>query len=272
MKVIIFCMVLASLFSCSSTRTPEEKKAQLFYDQGTKQLVAKKYTKALIHLMKAHKLDPKNSKVNNNLGMAYFFKGNAPIAIKHLKIAIENDKENFEAQNNLATIYMNLDKLNKAEVLYKKLSQNLTYEGQSNTYHNLGLIRLKQHKTNEAYAFFEKAVELDEFYCPSHFRMGKIAYKSGRYRKALEKFKEANQGNCFNSPEPQYHEAMTMIELGEYTSARLRLENLIERFPEHRYMKLAKRKLLFLDQLAPHSNTKRTTLETMDGQNFSPNL
>jgi type IV pilus assembly protein PilF len=274
MKTLAFTLLSSILLSCSSAPNPEEKKAKLYYNQGTQELVNKNYTKALNHLMASYKLNPESSKTNNNLGMAYFFKGNEQIAIKHINKAIELDNENTDAVNNLATIYMNLNKLEKAEKLYKKINKNLFYEKQQLIYHNLGLIKIKQGKIQQAIAYFNEAIKQDEFYCPSHYKIGELAFQAGRYETALKKFKESNQGFCYKQPEPQYFEAASLIELKRYDSARVRLENLMERFPEHKYSNLAKRKLLFLDQVAPTSSTqyKRSNANKFDGQNFSPNL
>ena len=51
-----------------------EKKTKLYYGQGTEMLVKKEYSKALEYLLEAQKLDPKDSEIQNNLGMAYFSK------------------------------------------------------------------------------------------------------------------------------------------------------------------------------------------------------
>ena len=90
--------------ACSSHSRPskEEKKAQIYYSQGTRNLVKKNYTNALKYLLLAYELSPEDSHIHNNLGMAYHFKGKPKKAIKHLERAVELDQNNTDARNNLA--------------------------------------------------------------------------------------------------------------------------------------------------------------------------
>lgn len=229
--VLALCFVFVA---CSSTKskTPAEKKAELFYNQGTSDLITKDYTSALKHLLEAYKLSPKESRIANNLGMAYFFKKDNTLAAHYLRKAIELDKENVDARLNLATLRMEQGDLDSAEAEYKNILKVLTYENQYRTYYNLGIIAKKRKNLSEATRYFRQSIEVSPEYCSSHFELGQIALSQQQFDLALAKFKDAGNGVCYDNPEPQYMQAYTMLKLGQYATAKMKLEEVVERFPK----------------------------------------
>ena len=72
-------------------KSTEEKKADLYYSTGTANLMNGSYTEALDKLIEANQLRPNDTKILNNLGMAYYFKNDVKNALFHIKKAIEVD-------------------------------------------------------------------------------------------------------------------------------------------------------------------------------------
>jgi type IV pilus assembly protein PilF len=246
LKALLLVSILI-LTSCASNKKDDdrpihEKKASIYYGYGTHHLVKKQYTKALKNLMEANRLNPNDTKIHNNLGMAYYFKKNPDRAIRHIKKAIELDKKNTDARINLATIYLQQNKLNKAEDQYKLVLEDLVYEGQYKTYYNLGLLALKRNQKLQAINYFKQSINLMENYCPSHYQMGRLSYQAGSYSKALEHFKSAGLGTCYNNPKPFYMQALTYIKMGKFEMAQNRLDDVMGRFDNTRYSALAKQK------------------------------
>jgi len=280
----ILCLALSIMVvSCSSSSkkaaTPADKKAKLFYGQGTRDLVNKDFTQALKNLLQANLYKPNQTKILNNLGMAYYFKKDKGLAMKHLKQSIKSDPKNSDARINIATIYMEIGSLGKAEEQYKIVAKDLLYESQDKTYFNLGMLSLKQNKTTQGINYFKQSINVNESYCPSHLKLGKVEFKRANYRAAIKYFKEANNGLCYNNPQPTYHQALTYIELGEYNKARIKLDDVLERFPMDRYASLARRKMLGLSKLSKKdqqlSNKKfsKSIKSTKTDRNiFSPNF
>lgn len=244
-----FLLIILSIFltSCASNKevekSPTQKKALIYYSEGTQQLGKREYTKALKNLLEANKLSPENTQINNNLGMAYYFKGNKELAISYIKKAIKLDPKNTKARNNLASIHMNMNNLNLAEKQYKEILKDLVYEGQFNTYYNLGILNLKKGQKQQAINYFKQSINTYENYCPAHYELGKIAMDAGSYEKALQYFKDAGLGVCYNNPEPMYMQAMAMIKLGKYNRAQEKLETILGRFEKSKYSILARKKL-----------------------------
>lgn len=249
--LIILSVILASCASQKDIeKTPTQKKAMIYYSEGTQQLINQEYTKALKNLLEANKLLPNDSKITNNLGMAFFFKGNKQRAVSYIKKSIELDKTNTDARINLATIHMNMGELGLAEVQYKEILKDLIYEGQFKTYYNLGILNLKRGQKHQAINYFKQSINTFENYCPSHFELGKIAMDSGSYEKALQYFKDAGMGVCYNNPEPIYMQSLALIKLGQYSKAQDKLEAILGRFEKSKYAVMARKKLSLIREMA----------------------
>ena len=54
-------------------------------------------------------------------------------------------------------------------------------------------------------------------------------------------------GVCYNNPKPLFQQALTYIELKDFGTAKLKLDEVIERFSLTKFEKMAKRKLKALN-------------------------
>lgn len=274
MKVILSFILFINLISCATTETkeisPTHKKAQIYYNQGTNELIQKDYTSALKHLLEANALQPNDSKIHNNLGMAYYFKNRPNKAKIYIKKAIELDPKNTDARMNLGSLYMESKNFKEAKIQFKLVSDDLTYPNQYRTFYNLGVLNYELGNINEAIANLKQSITEFPQYCSAHFKLGDIYFQNKNYSEALERFKISSQGTCYNNPEPIYHQALTYIELKQYDTAKLKLEELVERFSTGNYNQLAKNKL---DALKTYSkNTEYNNYQNTDRKILSPNF
>lgn len=238
-------------------KTPEQKKADLYYDYGTTSLSNGDYTKALTNLKKAIEIIDDDSRYHNNLGMAYYFKKDVNSAIKHLKIAIDLDEKNSDAKNNLASIYFYQGKFNQSQALYEQVTKDLEYTKQYRVYYNLGLLELKRGKKNKAISLFQKSIAENKSYCPAHYQLGLISFEGHNYHQAANSFENASLGNCADNPLPHYKQAESLINLGEYGDALVKLEEILEKFPKSKEAVLATRKIKTLKVEKLRSNQEQ---------------
>lgn len=265
--LLVLAMIL--LTACASKNNLKAKQAEIYFGAGTQSLMDKQYTEALKNLLQANKLDPDNSEILNNLGMAYYFKGEKDLAIKHLQKALEINKNNSDAKINLASIYYKAGKVQEAETLYKKVLKDLTYDKQARTYFNLGIIELHAHKdVVAAETYFKKSIKEDDNYCPAYYHLGLIQYKRRQFNSSLRSFKEASMGICYESPAPHYYQAMALIELRRYEDARIKLDEIDTRFKKSQYSAMARAKSVELNQIenkqSNESHASRKVLESPD--------
>ena len=245
MRVVAFFTMMMLLLSCASNKVKEAMadKAVIYYTHGTKYLVEKNYTKALRSLIEAHRLDANNSKINNNLGMTYFFKGDIKNAVNHLKMAIEGDAKNMDARNNLASLYLGQGDHDAALREYRVVEQDLSYEHQYRTLYNMGLVYEKKRQREKATEYFKKSYEENEQYCPVSFKLAFHAYEDKDYNKALPLFNRASMGLCVQHPAPHFYMAKTFLHLKEYLKAHMKFLEIQEKFSNTKYFSLANEEL-----------------------------
>jgi len=259
--VLLVQLILVGCGSSQKDEASKKKMALIHYTHGTEALIKKDYTTALDHLIKSDRFQPNQTKTLNNLGMAYFFKKETTTAIKILLKSIKADGKNTDARVNLASVYYQIGRLNKAEESFKIVLRDLVYQHQYRTYHNIALIELKRGNYDMAISAFKKSVEIKDDYCPSNFKLGNLAYRRFDYQSALKYYRDATKGNCYNLADPHLKQAEALIQLKKYTEARLKLTDIKNQFRGTRFDTLAKVKLNDLDNLEKqefYSNKKQT--------------
>jgi Tfp pilus assembly protein PilF len=273
MQKLIQTLILLLLVGCSSLskNVPEnERKAEIYYGHGTNKLVEKDYTSALDLLIKSEKLNPNDTKTQNNLGMAYFFKQQYQESKNHFVKAIEIDKKNSDARNNLASLYYHLGKYQLAEKQYLITLKDLVYPAQYRVHYNLGLIYLKKGQTNMAIKQINIAIEQKQDYCPAFFTLGEIEKGRRQWRSALNYFIKGSKGVCYDQPAVHYEQGLAYIELKNYHRAEQKFVEISDKFPTTRFSVMAERKVKrmrspnFLKEQIEHESIKINGLPDTD--------
>jgi type IV pilus assembly protein PilF len=272
--VLLITIIISTLTSCASQKmeSASEKKAALYYNQGTIELNAKEYTSALKNLLQANKFKPNDTKILNNLGMAYFFKNAKKRAIRIVKRSVKVDPKNSDARTNLGSIYLSENQLEHARQQYNIVLKDLTYPKQFRTHYNLGIIALRHKNEKSAINSFLASVEEREEYCSAHYQLGNIYYKKGQFDKALEKYKNATFGTCVNMPEPNYRQALSLIKLEQFSQAKQKLIDIIERHSLTKHEKLARRQLLIIAKLEKKLYLENESRLLTDRKIFTPDF
>lgn len=267
-------LILATLFitvSCASTPNKklslEEKKADAYYTLGTQNLVAKEYTKALANLLEARKLAPKDAKIRNNLGMAYYLKDQPELAIVELQKAIDLDKDNSDAVLNLGSVYLNLGKTDLALDHFKKVEKNLIFTSQDRNFYNMAIAYLNKGDRKSAVTYFQKSVAENPDYCSSHYKLGMLMKEEYRFDAALKSFKAATMGTCVIEPEPHLEQALVLINLNRYEEAKAKLNEVMEKFASTRYESLAKVQLNKLQELTKENSLRTNYMNVNEDNN-----
>ncbi len=267
------------LASCASNQEPadktvEQKKAELYYGEGTRDLIKKDYSAALLNLTKAKEYDSKDSQIRNNLGMAYYFREQPELAIKELKEAIDLDKKNSDAKVNLGAIYLEKNRLKEARQMFEEVTSDLTYNAQFRNYYNLAMVSLKEGDRASAFDYLARSVKERADYCQAHFKLGELYTEEYKFKQALESFKEASKGTCVNEPAPHYQQALTLINLNRTDEARTKFKEIVTKFPNSRFHSLANQQLKKLsNQMTTEQAVNRQTeiikeSKTIESPNF----
>lgn len=270
--VLVLLLATMLLSSCSSrSKEVSNKQAALYFGSGTNSLINGHYTEALTALLKANNLEPENSNILTNLGMAYYFKGERETAVKFLNKALEFDKDNSDAKLNLASIYYNDGEIDKAEKYYKLVLKDLTYDKQARTHYNLGMLELqKRNNLVAAENYFKKAILEDDNYCAAYLQLGQIQFKRKQFRTSLKNFRESTMGTCVNSEAGHYYQGLAYIELNDFLDARLKFEEVITKFGKTAYGAKARAKSLEMNDIESRFNAKQThaSRKLLESPNF----
>lgn len=249
-RIVSAILAISFLTSCafmgeqgSPQKSPREKRGELYYSHGTAKLLSKEYTEALELLMKAAQDIPEDTRVHNNLGMAYYFKNRNDTAIRHLKKALEYDPKNADARNNYASILFEKGRLDEAQEQYEQIQENLIYPHQHRVKYNLGLIHLRKGNRSKAVDLLLKAAKEKQDYCPANFQLGKLYEQTYNYKEALEWYIKASEGTCHGEPAPHFRQAEVLSALKRYEKAGLKYESLIDLYPESPYATFARERL-----------------------------
>jgi Tfp pilus assembly protein PilF len=276
-KALLSILAAIILSACSSNElkqpTPEQKKADVYYGQGTTELVNKNYAQALNYLVKAKELDPNNSGIRNNLGMAYYFRDQVALAEKELKEAVALDPKNSDAHLNLGSLYLAKNRLKDARAEFAIVEGDLTFNGQFRNFYNIAMVALKEGDRREAFDYLAKSIKEKEDYCLAHFKLGELYSEEFRYKQALDSFKESGKGTCVNEAAPVYQQAMTLVNLNRPLEAKRKFEEVMERYSSTRYSAMASIQLKKLTNTNEQQSTKASQTELIKSESVeTPNF
>lgn len=245
-RIFLAAIFLVCTVSCSTNptndlaeKTVAEKKSEIYYGQGTNELVRKNYSQALINLLKAKEFDPKDSQIRNNLGMAYYFREQPELAEKELLKAIDLDKKNSDAKVNLGSIYMEKNRLKEARFQFEQVLQDLTFLNQFRNYYNLAILALKEGDRAEAFEYLFKSIKEKDEYCQAHFKLGELYIEEYKFKQALMSFQESAKGTCVNEPAPHYQQALALMNLNRFEESRNKFKYIMDKFPKSQFNALA---------------------------------
>jgi Tfp pilus assembly protein PilF len=260
---VLHLLFLLAIQSCSTSKTGskdlDQRNAQTFYKYGTHHLIRKEYSKALDYLLKAVAFDQNDHEIQNNLAMAYYFKGQNLKAISHLKKSIEIKNDYPEAKNNLASVYFNSGMLNESEKIYKEILDDLTYTGQYRTYYNLALISQKKGDMRSMEMYLKNAVSDNPDYCPAQFQLGSFYENNDDLNNAKIHYKKATLNDCFKEPAPNLALSLLLVKQKMWFEAEGRLSDFANRFPEHESINLIKKNLRFVQSKLKSSAKENST-------------
>ncbi len=230
--LIFICIVFAS---CSSSSEKNQKTADLYYEQGTAALMEQQYTDALAALIKAESIMPNDYKIQNNLGMAYYFKGQISKAIYHIQESLRLNPKNSDARNNLGSIYMQQEKWEQARREYLLVLEDLVYAHQYRVYYNLALLDIYTLKQKQAVNNLLLSLKEKSDYCPAHFLLGEIYEEQRNFESALKSYQNAGKGVCAGQVDPVFKQVVILLKLKRENEAILKFKELKERFPDSTY-------------------------------------
>jgi type IV pilus assembly protein PilF len=148
------------------------------------------FREGLEHFQRALKIDPKFTEAHNALGATYLELGQWDDAIREFDLVLKDDLylTPFYALNNLGRAYYKKGDRPKAIEYYKKALAMKPDFGLA--YYNLGLAYKDNKQMEEAIAAMRSAVTYAPTFLDAHFQLGVLSFNAGKLDQARKSFEE----------------------------------------------------------------------------------
>jgi Tfp pilus assembly protein PilF len=196
MKYLVVCFsLLTVLTGCVTTPSvPNEKQqAEVHYKVAVAHLQAGNSTLALKELLTAVSYDPERSKIHVALAQAYQQKRAYEQAERHYLKALELSENDPSYQNNLATLYLDMERWDDAIAYFGEAAENLIFVDAHISAAGKGYAYFKKNDNGAALSAYDEAIALAPRYAQAHFLKSRIYQQQGdidmvelELRKAIE--------------------------------------------------------------------------------------
>lgn len=241
-KILLLSILSLSFLGCGhETKKDDKTRAHLHFKIGTGHLAKGNYPLALKELLNAHRLDPNDPLIHNNLGLAYMVRNKYADASRHMKQAVVIDPKYTDARNNLGRVLIERGLFAEAQKELQIASEDLTYTNPQKVWANLGLAHYRQKNYNSALKSFKKALSLQRNNCITYNWYSRTLYELKKYSRAAESYDKAIR-LCKKRKldEPHYYGALSYYKIGRSEEAIARLEEVIEFYPNGKFVNKAK--------------------------------
>lgn len=230
--------------ACSSWGAKDKREAALHAQIGTSALSTGQYPQALSEMLAAEQLDPKNPSIQNNLGLAYYFRERTDLAEIHIRKALELDPNYTDARNNLSRVLAERGQYQLAFDEARRASEDLTYLNPDKPQVNMGIALFKMQKFEEARGHFLKAIQYQHDSCIANSFYGRSLYElkeMPRAAEALDRAVSFCQKDLYD--EPLYYSALTYFQMGNKEKSEARFQELLKLYPNGLYRDKSKEML-----------------------------
>ncbi len=176
LKIFILIM-LSSVFACAPVNTnvaQEHKQSDVHYKLALAHLQGGNPTQALKELLIAVKQDPQNGSVQVTLAQTYQRKKAYSLAEKHYLIALDLSDNDPRYQNNLASLYLDMEKWDKAIHYFDQASKNLLFVNAHVAVAGKAYACLKKMDYPAALEFSTEAIKIAPRYASAYFLKSQV--------------------------------------------------------------------------------------------------
>ncbi|MCK5826074.1 MAG: tetratricopeptide repeat protein [Desulfuromusa sp.] len=227
-------LLLLTLSACVPI-TPESQqsdvqRADIHYKLAQANLRSGNPSGALKELFISVELDPDNAAIQVALAQTYQRKEAYQQAEKHYLKALKISDNDPRYQNNLASLYLDLEQWDKAIYYFDLAAHNLLFVDTPVSIAGIGYAYLKKNDFQTALGYLNESIELAPRYASPYFFKSKIYHSLGN--KVKEKL--SLQRAIRIEPkflEPRYQLALLLVQEGSIAEAIEHLEAIIEYSP-----------------------------------------
>jgi tetratricopeptide (TPR) repeat protein len=209
--------------------------SSLYILLGDLNLKIKDYKQAKAYLDKAEQLSPADEFVYYYKGKLAEVSGDTARAVKNYKLALGQAPVFYEAQRELAGLFLYNKDYESARQYLKVLKKEAVKDGLAWYYR--GLLYQNEEKLDSAVYALARAVKLNDTLQVAHYKLGLLKYRFGNTDSALEHLQKAERHNR----KPRYLSTLagSLERKGNYIQSLQTYQRLIEVEPGNSYAYLA---------------------------------
>ncbi len=232
--IVAGCLVILLLGGCVAATPQSEghrQQADVHYKLAVAHLQGDNPGAALRELLKAVELDPKNSEIHVTLAQAYQQRRAYAEAEKHYLKALELSENDPSYQNNIATLYLDMQQWDRAIHYFDLAARNLLFESTHIALTGKGYAYLQKEEYNQALNVFRAVAAEYPNYAPAFYYQAEVYRVTGAER--LEQV--ALQRTVDLAPDvvqARHRLAVLHIKAKNFSAARTQLETIINFSPE----------------------------------------
>lgn len=191
------------------------------------------YPEAYRELQTASEEDPGNPYINASLGYVCFLRERYELSEKYYLEALKLKPDFTDVKNSLAGLYLETNRLSKAEALIKESVEDLAYPAYQKTYSNYGILEFKRKNFQQAIVYFKKSLQKDRENCSTLTYLGRALTETGDLGEALPQLDKAiTFCSQADSDEGHYYSAIALYRNKQTDLALARFEEVVKLFPE----------------------------------------
>lgn len=241
--------LLAGLFACVpyEEKKPDKQNASYHYSLGTAALSEQNPTDALKEFLQAEKYDPRDPEIQAGLAQAYWIKQAHSQAEEHLKKAIKISDNDPKYYNNLAALYLSMERYDDAIAAFQTAADNLLFDRSELAWTGIGLANFQKQDYAAAERAYKKAIALNPFYYMAPFRLGELYYNQGRPVEALESFNRTVE-LAPGFPSGHYWQGLVYMKMKEIKKAEQSFREVVRIAPKSETARLANNYLKIINK------------------------
>lgn len=181
-RFLLYGCLICGLLSCAPVgqqTQSEAHQADVHYKLGISHLQGNNPTQALKELLAAVKIEPKNPAFHVALAQAYQVKKAYPQAEQHYLKAIELSDNDPRYQNNLASLYIDMQQWDKAISYFDKAASNLLFSGSHIALTGKGFAYYKKQDYPAALEQYKEVIAIAPRYAPAYFLQSEVYKEMG---------------------------------------------------------------------------------------------
>ena len=204
--VKIYALLLTiTLFGCVNVVDDDDRKvdpvkvSEIYVQKSIEYIKTGNYAVALKDLKVAIDQNEDNIHAHNTIAMLYGRLGNSKKAQKHFNEAIDLDEKNSDVRHNYGTFLCSNGDYKKAEEQFLKAVSNPFYKQAKRSYVNAGICAEKSSDINKAGIYYLKSLRIDSRFSPALAAMSELSLRQKKYKKAkfyLDRYRKKSALNA----------------------------------------------------------------------------